>query len=303
MSLSFVEIQAIGEMAKLLYNFLPGKPHPYANQKISFLSISNELGLGLYWMQGSKLPAITTLLQSTLEQKRGSFCPLILEVVKRGIVYRNGKNDGITREEIEALNRLIKLVGLKIPELWELNFLESLTSKKKVENVNNSDSGSPDLTYFNEQFRLIMAMDPNPRGFAFEQFLNELFNAFGLSPNGSFRIVGEQIDGSFLLDGETYLIEAKWHNKQINNSDLLIFRGKVDSKATWARGLYISFSGFTPDGLEAFSKGKATNIVGMTGLDIHYVLEGKISLAEMIRFKVRKTVETGAFYVGVEDII
>lgn len=302
MSLSFVEIQAIGDMAKLLYNFLPGKPHPYANQNISFLGIANELGLGLYWMQGSKLPAITTLIQSTLEQKRGSFSPLILEVVKRGIVYRNGKNDGISREEIEELNRLIKLVGFKIPELWEPNFLESLPTKK-TENVNTSDSSSPDLTYFKEQFRLITAMDPNPRGFAFEQFLNQLFTAFGLSPNGSFRIVGEQIDGSFLLDGETYLIEAKWHNKQINNSDLLIFRGKVDAKATWARGLYISYSGFTPDGLEAFSKGKATNIVGMIGLDIHYVLEGKISLAEMIRLKVRKTAETGAFYVGVEDII
>jgi uncharacterized protein YjbI with pentapeptide repeats len=29
-------------------------------------------------------------------------------------------------------------------------------------------------------------------------------------PRGSFRLIGEQIDGSFHLEGETYLLEAKW---------------------------------------------------------------------------------------------
>jgi len=41
--------------------------------------------------------------------------------------------------------------------------------------------------------------DPRPRGFAFEKFLTRLFNGFGFESGGSFRLVGEQIDGSFLL--------------------------------------------------------------------------------------------------------
>ena len=56
----------------------------------------------------------------------------------------------------------------------------------------------------------VMQLAPNPRGFAFERFLDELFTAFKLAPRRSFRLVGEQIDGSFHLASETYLLEAKW---------------------------------------------------------------------------------------------
>ena len=38
---------------------------------------------------------------------------------------------------------------------------------------------------------------PQKRGFEFERFLNAMFAAYGLSPRSSFRLVGEQIDGSF----------------------------------------------------------------------------------------------------------
>jgi hypothetical protein len=48
----------------------------------------------------------------------------------------------------------------------------------------------------------------------FEGFLNELFAGFGLAPRGAFRLVGEQIDGSFRLHGQTYLVEAKWHDRR-----------------------------------------------------------------------------------------
>jgi hypothetical protein len=46
-------------------------------------------------------------------------------------------------------------------------------------------------------------LDPRPRGFAFEKFLTCLFNGFGFEAGGSFRLVGEQIDGRFLLGGQT----------------------------------------------------------------------------------------------------
>lgn len=60
-----------------------------------------------------------------------------------------------------------------------------------------------------EKFLLISRLDAHERGFAFEKFLNKLFLIFGLNPRASFRIVGEQIDGSLDIDNECYLIEAK----------------------------------------------------------------------------------------------
>ncbi len=87
--------------------------------------------------------------------------------------------------------------------------------------------------------------DPHPRGYAFESFLKKLFDVSGMSGRASFRVLGEQIDGSFELDGETYLLEAKWTNLQVSAADLRSFNAKVQDKAAWSRGLFVSNSGFT----------------------------------------------------------
>jgi len=145
-------------------------------------------------------------------------------------------------------------------------------------------------------------LDATKRGFAFERFLRELFTVFGLSPRSSFRLVGEQIDGSFQTGADSYLVEAKWHEKSTGQADLLVFREKVESKSTWSRGLFISYSGFTPDGLQAFSRGRSTNIIGMTGQDVYFILEGEVSLVEAINQKARRAAETGEFYVSVYEL-
>ena len=104
---------------------------------------------------------------------------------------------------------------------------------------------------------------PQLRGFAFEKYLNNLFEVYGLQPRGSFRVIGEQIDGSFLLHNEVYLLEAKWTNKKIDKGDLVIFNEKVSSKSGFTRGLFISFSGFSDEALATFANGRTINIVLM----------------------------------------
>jgi len=44
----------------------------------------------------------------------------------------------------------------------------------------------------------LASLAPSPRGCAFEKYLKQLFDAFGLEARAPFRLVGEQIDGSFL---------------------------------------------------------------------------------------------------------
>jgi hypothetical protein len=148
-----------------------------------------------------------------------------------------------------------------------------------------------------------VSINEQKRGFKFEKFLKEFFDTFGLKPKSSFRLVGEQIDGSLQLKGYTYLIEAKWQNKSVGNADLLIFRGKVEGKASWSRGLFISYNGFSKDGLEAFSKVGATNIICMDGQDLYFILEGKISLNEAIELKARRAAETGEAFINIYSLI
>lgn len=146
-------------------------------------------------------------------------------------------------------------------------------------------------------------LEAHIRGFEFERFLGSLFEVHGLAPRSSFRLVGEQIDGSFQFNGEIYLVEAKWQAKQTSQDDLLIFREKVESKSTWTRGLFVSYSGFSEEGLAAFARGRATNIIGITSQDLYFILSGEISLLDSIARKARRAAETGEFYRSVFDLL
>jgi hypothetical protein len=148
----------------------------------------------------------------------------------------------------------------------------------------------------------VMQLAPNPRGFAFERFLDETFAVFNLAPRKSFRLVGEQIDGSFHLASETYLAEAKWQDLQIGNRELQAFAGCVRTKAIWSRGLYISYSGFSEDGLTAFGRGDATRIICLDGLELWQTIQNKLDLSEVLSLKTRRAAETGRAYVPVRDL-
>ncbi|WP_111641802.1 restriction endonuclease [Marinimicrobium alkaliphilum] len=143
-------------------------------------------------------------------------------------------------------------------------------------------------------------LTPQSRGFAFERFLKTLFDAYGLSARSSFRTVGEQIDGSFVLNNETYLLEAKWQNAPTGAGDLHTFEGKIGQKALWSRGLFLSNSGFSSDGLQAFGKGK--RIVCMDGLDLYEMLNRRLSVTDILEAKVRRAAETGRPFIPLREL-
>lgn len=147
----------------------------------------------------------------------------------------------------------------------------------------------------------LAAKDPHPRGYAFESFLKKLFDVSGMSGRASFRLLGEQIDGSFELDGEIYLLEAKWTNLPVNAADLRSFNAKVQDKAAWSRGLFVSNSGFTEEGLHAFGRGNS--LVCMDGLDLSEMLMRKIGFKSVLSKKVRRAAETGKPFVRLRDLI
>lgn len=146
----------------------------------------------------------------------------------------------------------------------------------------------------------VSSLEPQARGYAFEKFLKELFDANGLDGRSSFRLIGEQIDGSFEMSGETYLLEAKWTSKPVDAADLRSFNAKVEDKASWARGLFISDCGFSEEGLLAFGKGKS--LVCMDGLDLCNMLQERLSLQEVLSKKVRLAAETGKPFVRLRDL-
>jgi hypothetical protein len=143
-------------------------------------------------------------------------------------------------------------------------------------------------------------LDPQPRGYAFEDFLKTSFTAFGLEARDPFRLRGEQIDGSFLLGYEVYLLEAKWQNYPSGIDHLHTFHGKVEQKAAWTRGLLISYSGFSSDALHAFGRGK--RVICMDGYDLSEALTRELPLKSVLERKVRRAGETGEAFARVVDL-
>lgn len=298
--LSLREAQTVEDLADLLYDFLPGS----GNSRTAFPLAAVQAGVGDLWVPGSKRPAIVQLLTATLEQHRSHFTKLIMAVVRQAMTYRRGKGNPLTRAEIDRLNSLLPGVEFKIPELLDPGFLSSFAP-------GNAGEATPQATATLSAAKAqelaallieITKLEPQARGLRFESFLNELFAGFELAPRGAFRLVGEQIDGSFRLNGQTYLVEAKWHGPQIGFADLMTFSGKVSGKASWSRGLFVSNSGFTADGLEAFSRGRQTNLICADGLDLYEVLSRQASLIEVLEAKERRAAETNRAFVAVRDL-
>lgn len=190
MPLSMKEATAVTEIADLLYGFLPGS----GNSRTSFPLAAHEAGVGEFWQPGSKLPSLVQLLSATLEHRRNRFCPLINAIVRQSMTWRRGHNDPLKREEIEHLNTLLRGVSFRIPELTDELFLGMLPRRDPPVPQEKAAPGKPTATQLASlagQLIEISTLAPQPRGYAFEKFLREMFDVYGLAPRASFRLVGE----------------------------------------------------------------------------------------------------------------
>lgn len=134
------------------------------------------------------------------------------------------------------------------------------------------------------------------RGYALERILAELARLSRLETTEAFRVAGEQIDGAVKFDGEHYLIEAKWQDKSASNEPVYQFAGKVAGKL-YGRGLFISVNGFSAEVVRSLILGKEIQTLFVDGEDLILVLEGHLSLRDMIDRKVKAAQTKGLIYV------
>lgn len=216
-----------------------------------------------------------------------------------------------------ALKTIIALKGYKESLRLDLNHTIPATLVEKIERICATLAESADDTprqliqptgedtekfsRFLKRIINIRDMEPHSRGYAFEKFLFDLFSDFHLKPRGPFNLKGEQIDGSFVLDAETYLLEAKWLKVKVGIQELGGFHTKLEQKAQWTRGAFVSFQGFSEDGLHAIGRGR--RLICVSGKDLHDALSKEISPSQLLRLKVRHASETGSIYVPLEELI
>lgn len=315
-ALTLKETRAVSGLADVLYEFLPGSGHTSWQGHVNIGTVAAKVGLGDYWQGGSKKPAINRLLSLTLEHRRNLFENLIIEVVRCGIVYRQNGKQPITRAEIDDLNGYILELGFRFPDLWDSKFLDSLartTTEQARENMKQAEAEqrgqslralrSQELLHLKEEFlRLNMESDRNKAGLALEGLLNRMFKLFDLNPREPFRVTGEQIDGSFELEGQTYLMEAKWENRKLSEQPLLVFRGKIEAKSTFTRGLFIALNDVTGEARDAITRGKPPSFFVMNGHDLMMILCEAISLTDFLKWRIRRLAEEGRVCIPYSEL-
>ncbi|MFB7950072.1 restriction endonuclease [Kitasatospora phosalacinea] len=143
--------------------------------------------------------------------------------------------------------------------------------------------------------------DRKAAGRQFEGFLNQLFQLFDLEPRLGYKLPYEQIDGSLTFDTDDYIVEAKWWKDAIEVHHLGSFTEKVRRKGKNALGLFIAVNGFTSGARERYREG--TCFITLDGGDLFAVLDGRITLTELLRRKKRHANETGSCYLPAHQVI
>lgn len=151
-------------------------------------------------------------------------------------------------------------------------------------------------------FYEIVGQGEQRRGYSLERFLNELFGLFDIDAKSPFKVLGEQIDGAFTLEGTEFLLEARWRAAKASPADLDGFKGKIERKLDNTLGLFLSMNGFEDSAVQLHSSGRAVMIL-MDGSDLSAVIEGRIVLPELLSRKRQHAARTGSIFLRAYEIL
>lgn len=229
----------------------------------------------------SKAKIIRAFIQDETEQYVGKLIVMLLNYMK--------ENDLITKDKIEKAERLNKL-GEKL--LGKLNNPKSYDNTATIQQPKQSvDYG----TLNSSLLEIDRIQNKQARGYAFEKYLKTLFQAFDLEPHASYKTNYDQIDGSFVLNGNTILIEAKYKTSPIPKDDLILFSNKIQNKSHFTKGLFITYSEIEKKALEYFND-KGSRIIILTVQELFILCQNKYSLIKLLQEKYRLLDETGCIY-------
>ncbi len=207
--------------------------------------------------------------------------------------------------KIAAAREAVARLGAVV-EPYERALMEKQAAKERIDLskrvAEDRRATSERLAELKAQYLELLPLAPVPRGFALEKLLTSVFEAFDLAPRGSFRVVGEQIDGGFGLDSEHFLLEAKWEKDPTGRDDLDIFSAKVGRRGENTLGLCIAINGFEPTAVELHS-GNRSPIMLMDGADLFAVLDQRIDMRQLLRRKRSETSMTGRVLLTAAEIL
>ena len=272
------------------------------------LTIENTLIVStIDWTENTKIESVSHLIDR-MAKRQDMYQDDILKLIQEACNFSdfshlNHWDDSElkikkAKASVEKLRNQSKGYFEGIAELKKTETVRTATQVKIKESINYQQRLDELKSDF---FQIAINDNHQSRGHQLEKFLNELFVFFDLDPKSSFKITGEQIDGSFTFDNTDYLLEAKWQKKLINAQDLYGFGGKIQGKFKNTCGVYISLEGYSPESTKTDSP-SVKAIILMDGGDLMQILEGRIKLNDMLYIKRRHASQTGEIFYKITGI-
>jgi hypothetical protein len=257
------------------------------------------------WSGNTKFESVSQLIDR-MAKRQDLYLNDLLKLVQEvgnfeDFSHLNHWEDSVTKikkakEAVLKLRNQAKGYFDKIEDLKKSEKAKATTKEKIKESIDYQQQ----LDKLKQDF-LQIAINNNhqQRGIQLEKFLNKIFLFFDLDPKGSFKIVGEQIDGSFTFDNTDYLLEAKWQKTLIVAQELYGFGGKIQGKFKNTCGLYVSLDGFSSECTKTENP-SVKAIILMDGADLMQILDGRINLNDMLYLKRRHSAQTGEIFYKIQ---
>jgi hypothetical protein len=158
-----------------------------------------------------------------------------------------------------------------------------------------------------EEFVAAENLEPRPRGKEFEKIIGLMLSNENIRHSLSYRPEGEEINGAFIWNTHTFLVEAKWHKEPMPASAIYAFKGKVDGKFSGTRGIFISMLGFSEECQKAVAHGKELNILLFDRDDIEDIvgsqaIEG-VAFTKVLTEKLFAASQTGRIYLTWRNLL
>lgn len=147
--------------------------------------------------------------------------------------------------------------------------------------------------------------EPHRRGYLLEELLVQTFQLHQIDVVRSFKRnnASEQIDAAFKLEGWHYLVECRWREKLADTREVDGLRGQVQRSGKQTMGVFLAINGWSPHVPANLKQNPDKSVLLMDGYDLRVVLEGRITLHELLFAKLTHFNIESEPFVSVVDIM
>jgi hypothetical protein len=145
---------------------------------------------------------------------------------------------------------------------------------------------------------------PQARGIRFNEVVAAMLRCWGIAAEVSTSGKGSgEIDVTFVLDGERYLVEAKWEREKTNVDPLFKLQGRLRQRLRGPIGIFLSMAGFTPDAIEGIDRGDQLGMLLFDRTHFEAMLSGLVPPRELIGLAHDQAAFRGGAYASVLDLL